>query len=99
MIVYTAQLLSSQAEPFELQEVLTVQTNFDKLEEWVKDYFGINPNKEYANPAEYLGFTKIKYSEFEDPLYGYLSFKETINNEKNLIDKVYVYCLTLDDYI
>ena len=87
MIVYTAQLLSSKAEPFELQEVLTVQTNFDKLEEWVKDYFGINPNKEYADPAEYLGFTKIKYSEFEDPLYGYLSFKETINNEKILLIK------------
>ena len=99
MIVYTAQHLSSQAEPFELQEVLIVQTNFDKLEEWVKDYFGINPNKEYTNPAEYLGFTKIEYSEFEDSLYGYFSFKETIMNEKNLIDKVYVYCLTLDDYI
>ena len=99
MIVYTAQLLSSQSEPFELQEVLTVQTNFDKLEEWVKDYFGINPNKEYANPAEYLGFTKIEYSEYLDSLYGYFSFKETIMNEKDLIDKVYVYCLTLDDYI
>lgn len=99
MIVYTAQLLSSQSEPFELQEVLTVQTNFDKLEEWVKDYFGINPNKEYTNPAEYLGFTKIEYSEYLDSLYGYFSFKETIMNEKDLIDKVYVYCLTLDDYI
>ena len=99
MIVYTAQLLSSQAEPFELQEVLTVQTNFDKLEEWVKDYFGINPNKEYANPAEYLGFTKIEYSEGEDYLYGYFLFKETIMNDKNLIDKVYVYKLKLDEDI
>ena len=99
MIVYTAQHLSSQAEPFEPQEILTVQTNFYKLEEWVKDYFGINPNKEYTNPAEYLGFTKSKYSEYGDYLYGYFSFKETIMNDKNLIDKVYVYKLKLDEDI
>ena len=99
MIVYTAQLLSSKAEPFELQEVLTVQTNFDKLEEWVKDYFGINPNKEYTNPAEYLGFTKIEYSEYEDNLYGYFEFRETVMNDNKLIDKVYVYQLELDEKI
>lgn len=99
MIVYTAQHLSPYAEPFELQEILTVQTNFYKLEELVKDYFGINPNKEYTNPAEYLGFTKIEYPEGEDYLYGYFSFKETIMNEKNLTDKVYVYKLKLDEDI
>ena len=48
MIVYTAHL-SSEAEPFEIQEVLTVQTDFNKWEEGVKDYFGLNPNKKYTN--------------------------------------------------
>ena len=98
MIVYTAHL-SSEAEPFEIQEVLTVQTDFNKLEEWVKDYFGINPNKKYTNPAKYLGFIKYENSEFEDSLYGIFQFIETINNPNKLIDKVYIYQLKLDKSI
>lgn len=72
--------------------VMTVQTEKENLETYVKDYFGISDTKHYDNPAEFLGYTKIEYSEFEDDLEGYYKFKQ---DEE--VSEVYVYCKSLNE--
>jgi len=72
-------------------EVLTVQTDKNKLEEYIKDYFGISEKKTYSTQAKYLGFTKIEYSEHEDDLEGFYSFKD-----EDVICKVYLFCKVLN---
>lgn len=56
--------------------VMSVNTSRKDCEDFVMDYFGINPNKTYSKPSEYIGFTKIEYSEFEDDLEGYYKFSD-----------------------
>lgn len=73
-------------------DVLTVQTNKEKLEVYVKDYFGISEDKVYTTPSEFLGYNKIEYSEFEDDLEGVYKFKQD-----DQISKVYVYCKSLNE--
>jgi len=90
-LVYVAVLRDKELSS---DEVLTVQTNKDNLEVQIKKYFGISDVNKYTNPAEYLGYTKIEYSEFEDDLEGYYTFKE--NDE---ITRVYVFCKVLNDTI
>ena len=89
MLIYIAIL---RDEDFTTSEVLCAQTTFQKLEIYVKDWFGISDTKKYTKPAEFLGFTKIEYSEFEDDLLGYFTFKE---DEE--ITKVYVFNKVLDE--
>ena len=72
--------------------VMTVQTEKENLETYVKDYFGISDTKHYDNPAEFLGYTKIEYSEFEDDLEGYYKFKQD-----GEVSEVYVYCKSLNE--
>jgi len=90
MIVYVAIL---KDDDLSVDEVLTVQTDKKYFEKYVKDYFGINQDKKYINPAKYIGYTKIEYSEFEDDLDGYYTFDD------GGIKKVYVFCKTLNEMI
>ncbi len=57
-------------------DVITVQTNFEDLELFVKDWFGINETKQYTSPSKYLGFKKYNYLEHEDDLLGYFTFND-----------------------
>lgn len=57
-------------------EVLICTEDKKRLETVVMDYFGISETKKYDKPAEYLGFTKIEYGEFEDDVEGYYKFKD-----------------------
>jgi hypothetical protein len=75
-----------------LTDVMTVQSDRNDLETYVKDYFGISENKHYDNPAEFLGYTKIEYSEFEDDLEGFYKFKQDED-----ISEVLVYCKSLNE--
>ena len=72
--------------------VLTVQDSKEKLEAYVKDYFGISETKSYNNPGELLGYKKIEYSEFEDDLEGIYKFKAD-----GQISEVLVYCKSLNE--
>jgi len=56
--------------------LLTVNTSRKLCEDFVMDFFGINPNKHYDEPAICEGYTKIEYSEFEDNLDGYWLFQD-----------------------
>lgn len=56
-------------------DILHVNESRDALEYFVMDCFGINPDREYNQPDECLGFTKIEYSEFEDDLEGFWLFR------------------------
>ena len=89
MLVYVAVLRDKELTS---DDVLTVQTDKSKLEEYIKDYFGISETKKYDKPGEYLGFTKIEYSEFEDDLMGYYKFKDGED-----ISRVYLFCKVLDE--
>jgi hypothetical protein len=89
MLVYVAVLRDITLS---VDEVLTIQTKRENLEKFVKDYYGINEDKKYNSPAEYLGYTKIEYSEFEDDLEGYYTFKDG-----DEITKVYLFTKTLDE--
>jgi hypothetical protein len=89
MLVYVAILRDIELTT---DQVICVQTSFNKLETFVKDYFGISDVKTYGNPAECLGYTKINYSEFEDDLDGYFTFKDG-----DEITKVYVFNKVLDE--
>jgi hypothetical protein len=88
-IVYVALL---KDDDFTSDEVMTVQTSKEKIEEYIKDYFGISNVKKYDKPAEYLGFTKYEYSEFEDDVVGFYTFKD---GEE--ISKVYLFSKILDE--
>ena len=69
--------------------VLTVNTNRDNIKDFVFDYYGINPNKEYSHPSICKGFKKIEYSEFEDDLIGYWIFEtDGEENRVNLWEKL-----------
>lgn len=89
MLVWIAVLKDDE---FSCDEVLCVQTSFDKLEKYVKNWFGISETNYYTTPAEFLGYTKFEYSEFEDDLNGYFTFKDD-----GQISKVYVFCKVLDE--
>jgi len=91
MLVYVAVLRDKELT---VDEVLTVQVDKSKLEDYIKDYFGISENKEYSKPAEYLGFTKFEYSEHEDDLEGYYTFKED-----GEISKIYLFCKYLNETV
>jgi len=91
MLVYVAVLRDKELT---VDEILTVQTDKNKLEEYIKDYFGISETKKYSNHGEYLGFTKYEYSEHEDDLEGYYTFKED-----GEISKIYLFCKMLDEKI
>lgn len=89
MLIYVAVLRDTKLTS---DDVLCVQTSFDKLEIYVKNWFGINEAKNYSKPAECLGYTKFEYSEFEDDLDGFFTFKED-----DEITKVYVFNKILDE--
>ena len=89
MLVYVAVLKDIELT---CDQVLCVQTSFEKLEIYVKDWFGISEVGNYTKPAECLGYTKIEYSEFEDDLDGYFTFKED-----DEISKVFVFNKSLDE--
>jgi len=75
-------------------EVINVQTDKNELFKYVKEYYGISDINYYDNPSEYLGYTKIEYSEYEDDLEGYMTFKD-----KDEIEKVYIFCKELNQKI
>ena len=89
MLVYVAVLRDTEMT---CDQVLCVQTSFEKLEIYVKDWFGISEVRNYTKPAECLGYTKIEYSEFVDDLDGYFKFKED-----DEITKVFVFNKSLDE--
>ena len=89
MLVYVAILRDTELTS---DDVMCVQTSFARLETYVKDYFGISETKTYGKPAECLGYTKYEYSEFEDDLDGYFTFKDG-----GEITKVYVFNKVLDE--
>ena len=89
MLVYVAILRDTELTN---DDVMCVQTSFDKLETYVNNYFGISDVKTYTKPADCLGYTKIEYSEFEDDLDGYFTFKDG-----DEITKVYVFNKLLDE--
>lgn len=91
MLVYVAVL---KDDDFSVDIVLTVQSDKNKLFDYVKDYFGISESKKYDYKSEYLGYTKFQYSEFEDDLEGYMSF-----NDDEKIVKVYIFCKFLNEKI
>lgn len=74
--------------------VLTVNTSREKCEYYVMDFFGINPNKQYAQSAIFEGYHKIHYTEFEDELEGYWIFRCNDTSEK-----VNLFITTLDKSI
>ena len=77
-------------------DVLCVNTSRDELEAFVMDWFGINPNKNYSQPEECLGFTKINYSEIDGDLEGYWVFEEQQLKTKT---KVNLWCKTLNERV
>lgn len=89
MLLYVAVLRDTELTS---DDVMCVQTSFARLETYVKDYFGISDTKNYSKPAEFLGYTKIEYSEFEDDLDGFFTFKDD-----GEITKVYVFNKILDE--
>ena len=89
MLVYVAILRDTELTS---DDVMCVQTSFARLETYVKDYFGISETKNYTNSVECLGYTKYEYSEFEDDLDGYFTFKDG-----DEITKVYVFNKVLDE--
>lgn len=89
MLLYVAVLRDTELTS---DDVMCVQTSFARLETYVKDYFGISDIKNYNKPAEFLGYTKIEYSEFEDDLDGFFTFKDD-----DEITRVYVFNKILDE--
>lgn len=79
-------------------DVLTVQETKEGLLNYIKEYFGITETNKYPNPATYLGYTKINYSEFEDDLEGYHLFEDYNPYEKKTErHKIWVYCKQLNE--
>ena len=76
-------------------DVLCVNTSRAELEAFVMDYFGINPNKNYSQPAECLGFTKIEYREIPGDYEGYWKFK----TDDNIESRVNLWCKTLNERV
>ena len=77
-------------------DVLCVNTSRSELEVFVMDWFGINPNKNYSQPEECLGFTKINYSEIDGDLEGYWVFEEQQLKTKT---RVNLWCKTLNERV
>ena len=77
-------------------DVLCVNTSRSELEAFVMDWFGINPNKNYSQPEECLGFTKINYSEIDGDLEGYWVFEEQQLKTKT---RVNLWCKTLNERV
>jgi hypothetical protein len=77
-------------------DVLCVNTSRNELEAFVMDWFGINPNKNYSQPEECLGFTKINYSEIDGDLEGYWVFEEQQLKTKT---RVNLWCKTLNERV
>ena len=64
--------------------VLTVNTSRELCESFVMDFFGINPNIDYDEPAICEGYTKMQYSEFEDDLDGFWTFTDSDGNKNRI---------------
>ena len=79
LLVYIAILKDKELSAS--SEILTVQTNFYNLLEYVKEYFGINKFKVYSSKVKYMGYTAIVYKEFEDDLMGYHTFNDEEDGE------------------
>ena len=77
-------------------DVLCVNTSRNELEAFVMDWFGINPNKNYSQPEECLGFTKINYSEIDGDLEGYWVFEDQQLKTKT---RVNLWCKTLNERV
>jgi hypothetical protein len=58
-------------------QVLHVSETKELLEKYVLDWFGINPDKNYSHPDEFLGYFPFDYPEFEDDVKGYYTFKDS----------------------
>jgi hypothetical protein len=70
-LIYVAVVQDSDQE----FDVIATYDNKEELEKYIMDYFGINPDKHYDSPAEYLGFTKFSQpDEGSDICLGYYSF-------------------------
>ena len=67
-------------------EIIYVGSNRENVDFNVLDYFGINPDKKYTMPSEYLGFTNCD-CEYLDGFIGTYNFKE--NDRKH--EKVSLY--------
>ena len=63
-------------DPDDSYEIIYVGSNREDVDFNVLDYFGINPNVNYAESAEYLGFIDND-CEYLDGFLGTYSFKET----------------------
>jgi hypothetical protein len=59
------------------------------------DWFGINPNKNYSQPAECLGFTKIEYRETPGDFVGFWKFK----TDDGIESRVNLWCKTLNERV
>lgn len=86
--VYVALLKDYDGE----YNVLTAQSTREGAIKYAKDYFGLYEDKPQVGDAEFLGYRKMEYSEYEDPLEGYLKFKDDAGDYT-----VYIYCMYLDE--
>jgi len=74
------------------QDVLTVQSSFDKLLEYCKIYFGITNDNKYTTPGIYLGYTEANNSEFESDYKGFFKFFDN-----NIEYKIFIFQKQLDE--
>jgi hypothetical protein len=79
--------------------VLTVQSSFDKIKEYVLDYYGLENENDSNDEVQFLKYHKIEYSHFEDAKDGYFQFKTNykFNAGNPVIENIHIWNLFLDE--
>jgi len=81
--------------------VLTTQSSFDNIKDYVFKYFGLEDEHDSNDEVEFIKYYKIEYSEFVDAKDGFFQFKTNYKfNPKNpIIENIHIWNLFLDEKI
>lgn len=78
--------------------VLTVQSSFDKIKEYVFKYFGLEDENDSKDEVEFIKYYKIEYSDFVDAKDGFFQFRTNYKYNSNpVIENIHIWNLFLDE--
>lgn len=78
--------------------VLTVQSSFDNIKDYVFKYFGLEDENDSKDEVEFIKYYKIEYSDFVDAKDGFFQFRTNYKyNSNSVIENIHIWNYFLDE--
>ena len=78
--------------------VLTVQSSFDNIKDYVFKYFGLEDENDSKDEVEFIKYYKIEYSDFVDAKDGFFQFRTNYKyNSNQVIENIHIWNFFLDE--